>query len=101
MNGTYIGSEKIDGQSELLPGTLLTVGTVTFRAIYNDASGNAPAFAAIDQGAGTIFDGDTVDIGEPGTVIEPNEKTHPAVPAPPSQQAPAAADSKTKRPVAH
>ncbi len=83
MNGTYVGSERIHGQTQLPPGTLLTVGTVTFRAIYNDASGNIPDFAALDQGAGNIFDGDTVDIGEAGTVIDPDEITQPAViPAP-------------------
>jgi predicted component of type VI protein secretion system len=33
LNGTYIGSDRIDNRP-LLPGELLTIGTVTFRAIY-------------------------------------------------------------------
>jgi len=54
LNGTYIGRDKIHGQSDLPPDSLLTVGTVTFRAV-----------------------------GEGGTVIDPEvdpgEKTHPSV----------------------
>ncbi len=35
LNGTFVGKERIT-ESELLPGQLLTVGTVTFRAVYGD-----------------------------------------------------------------
>jgi len=34
-NGTYVGSERIT-ESVLRPGDLLTLGTVTFRALYGD-----------------------------------------------------------------
>ncbi len=37
MNGTYIGDERIT-EAILEPGALLTVGTVTFRAIYEVGS---------------------------------------------------------------
>ena len=33
LNGTFVGSERVN-EAELMPGQLLTVGTVTFRAIY-------------------------------------------------------------------
>ena len=35
LNGTFVGRDRITDR-ELLPGELLTVGTVTFRAIYGD-----------------------------------------------------------------
>ena len=34
MNGTYIKDQKIVGEAILEPGELLTIGTVTFRALY-------------------------------------------------------------------
>lgn len=34
LNGTYVDSQRIDGTSELRPDHLLTIGNVTFRAIY-------------------------------------------------------------------
>ena len=37
LNGTYVGDEKITA-APLPPGALLTVGTVTFRAVYETAS---------------------------------------------------------------
>ena len=37
LNGTFVGSERIT-VSELPPGELLTVGTVTFRAIYGEVA---------------------------------------------------------------
>ena len=35
LNGTFVGKERIS-ECELFPGELLTVGTVTFRAVYGD-----------------------------------------------------------------
>ena len=79
LNGTYIGREKVGGQSELPPNALLTVGTVTFRAVYGDASSNELESAGNDNdAAGHILDGDTVDLAEGATVIDPGEKTQPA-----------------------
>ncbi|HEY2412318.1 MAG TPA: FHA domain-containing protein [Pirellulaceae bacterium] len=37
LNGTFINNERIT-ESPLAPGELLTVGTVTFRAVYNGGS---------------------------------------------------------------
>lgn len=39
LNGTFVGSDRID-EAVLHSGDLLTVGTVTFRALYEDASQN-------------------------------------------------------------
>jgi pSer/pThr/pTyr-binding forkhead associated (FHA) protein len=45
LNGTYVNNEKVT-ESELPPNELLTVGTVTFRAVYepqSDSESPAPA----------------------------------------------------------
>jgi len=76
MNGTYVGSEKIEGDHPLNPGELLTVGTVTFRALYGelietDASGFlADPATAVDQ--------ETVHLVESGTVVERDAARKPA-----------------------
>ena len=36
-NGTFVGSERVDSDTLIEHGGLLTVGTVTFRAQYDDA----------------------------------------------------------------
>jgi predicted component of type VI protein secretion system len=36
LNGTYLNNEKIAGKQVLLPNQLLTLGNVTFRAVYED-----------------------------------------------------------------
>lgn len=36
LNGTFVNNQRIEGEVELPPGELLTVGTVTFRAVYGD-----------------------------------------------------------------
>ena len=76
LNGTYIGRDRIAGSAELPPGGLLTVGTVTFRAVYGGVLANdlfeheqhiAPSVDVLDD--------DTVDIGEAGTMIDPGDET--------------------------
>ena len=56
LNGTFVGSQRIS-ESVVRPGDLLTVGTVTFRAIYDPASGtngdHPPADAAKEKGLDT------------------------------------------------
>ncbi len=34
LNGTFVGNKPTDGLTDIAPGQLLTIGTVTFRAIY-------------------------------------------------------------------
>lgn len=47
LNGTFVGSDRVD-EAVVKPGDLLTVGTVTYRAIY-DVSGDPEALKmAID-----------------------------------------------------
>jgi predicted component of type VI protein secretion system len=35
LNGTFIGNQPVEGVAHIEPGQLLTIGTVTFRAVYN------------------------------------------------------------------
>jgi pSer/pThr/pTyr-binding forkhead associated (FHA) protein len=64
LNGTFIGKTRIEEPAAVPPGTLLTIGAITFRAEYAGANGAAspanesptPARAAaqIDSGDATI-----------------------------------------------
>jgi pSer/pThr/pTyr-binding forkhead associated (FHA) protein len=38
LNGTFVNSTKIDGETPLAPNQLLTLGNITFRAVYEVAS---------------------------------------------------------------
>ena len=71
LNGTYVGSARIE-ESELASGDLLTVGTVTFRAVYGDLAdipSGASDTTAFDKAAFTpnedssIFSEDISDEG--------------------------------------
>ncbi|MDX1944299.1 MAG: FHA domain-containing protein [Pirellulaceae bacterium] len=42
LNGTFVKNERIAGDAALPPGELLTVGAVTFRAVYEVEESNAP-----------------------------------------------------------
>ena len=46
LNGTYVNNERIEGERELPSGVLLTIGTVTFRAVYEDQPDLLPPAAA-------------------------------------------------------
>lgn len=41
LNGTYLNNEKISGTQVLLPNQLLTLGNVTFRAVYETEADSA------------------------------------------------------------
>lgn len=41
LNGTFVNNQRIEGDAPLHPGQLLTVGTVTFRAMYEAGSGDS------------------------------------------------------------
>jgi predicted component of type VI protein secretion system len=43
LNGTFVNNQRIEGDAPLQPGQLLTIGTVTFRAIYDEASADGQA----------------------------------------------------------
>ncbi len=70
MNGTYVHNRRIDSDTELLPGDLLTVGAVTFRAVYDVKKPEGKA--------DTVSDIDTV-ANEP---IPPGHKTTVVAEAP-------------------
>ena len=66
-NGTFIGSERVERDRPLNPGELLTVGTVTFRAIYGEWLAVEPGKRFIP---GEDYNGDTHTFAEGGTVVE-------------------------------
>jgi pSer/pThr/pTyr-binding forkhead associated (FHA) protein len=51
LNGTFVGDQRINEPTFLLPGELLTVGTVTFRAAYTLANGEE----AVEESTGTDY----------------------------------------------
>lgn len=48
LNGTFVNNQRIEGDAPLQPGQLLTIGTVTFRAMYDadDTTGSPPTTPA-------------------------------------------------------
>lgn len=60
LNGTYVNNHRVT-EAVLPPGELLTVGTVTFRAVY--AAGEIPSEGADHP----------TDVRDRQTVIDPNE----------------------------
>ncbi|MEM7311721.1 MAG: FHA domain-containing protein [Planctomycetota bacterium] len=66
-NGTFVGSERVEKERQLKPGELLTVGTVTFRAIYGEWLSVAPGKRFIP---GEKSNDDTETFAEGGTVLE-------------------------------
>lgn len=48
LNGTFVNNQRIEGDAPLHPGQLLTIGTVTFRAMYdaNDSADSPPTTPA-------------------------------------------------------
>ena len=73
MNGTYVGSERV-GEAELPHQGLLTVGAVTFRALYDSAISTSSNEATHhDLGAETTSDVEleqSVEIAEPMEPVE-------------------------------
>ncbi len=74
LNGTFVGSDRIAEAQLLKPGQLLTVGTVTFRALYGEvAETDASGFMAESIGVREL---DTVEIAHAGTVVDPAVRRH-------------------------
>lgn len=48
LNGTFVGRERIT-ERQLQPGELLTIGTVTFRAVYGDWSEDDDVLAEVEN----------------------------------------------------
>jgi pSer/pThr/pTyr-binding forkhead associated (FHA) protein len=67
LNGTFVGRERVD-EAVLWPGDLLTVGTVTFRAIYDTSDVLAPepsATPAVDRRDTVVPDTETLRVDSP------------------------------------
>lgn len=46
LNGTFVNNEQITTDHALEPGQLLTIGAVTFRAVYQDMENSSDSFSA-------------------------------------------------------
>jgi pSer/pThr/pTyr-binding forkhead associated (FHA) protein len=79
LNGTFINNERIS-EAALPPGELLTVGAVTFRAVYEAAEANGPP-----AGDGPKLKTLSRDTDPNGTVRAP---TKSSAPAPAASQSP-------------
>jgi predicted component of type VI protein secretion system len=86
LNGTYVDNQKIQDAHVLEPDHLLTIGTVTFRAIYTiDASVDGASQLTVRGDADTIQP-DTVDPAtrnadtkpHPGSPVRPREVITPS-----------------------
>jgi pSer/pThr/pTyr-binding forkhead associated (FHA) protein len=58
LNGTFVGEKRITEPTPLLPGELLTVGTVTFRAVYEIAGAAEPVEFNESEETGTEIAGE-------------------------------------------
>ena len=74
LNGTYVGKLRVDGPTPLRPGELLTVGTVTFRAVYVAAGGLEGASTADGSGCDSAVEADD---GLPGWRPVADDPTRP------------------------
>jgi predicted component of type VI protein secretion system len=67
LNGTYVNNERITDATSLPSGDLLTVGAVTFRAVYGDPAASGLAGPAPGQGTVRSASSETVDGAEQAT----------------------------------
>ncbi len=98
LNGTYVDNRRIEGTSELNPDQLLTIGNVTFRAVYEvpevgDRSDELAATVPAGTQVVEFNELDAHDNGEPGGESIRDRKTVPGKP-----EAPARPISPDKRP---
>jgi pSer/pThr/pTyr-binding forkhead associated (FHA) protein len=81
LNGTFVRNERIAGDAPLPPGELLTVGAVTFRAVYEEESESSappqgPAPQMKPRSAETVRTGSSAGkpkIQPPGPQVESDE----------------------------
>lgn len=86
-NGTFVGSERVDGEMLIEHGQLLTIGTVTFRALYaeqqtNSAdegraevpASNAKVEGSLDTAAISRVDTGRIDTPKPSTPHAPSRR---------------------------
>jgi predicted component of type VI protein secretion system len=75
LNGTFVNNQRIT-ESPLPPGELLTIGTVTFRAVY-EASDEAPRGASPAKAAAAGRADKTIKVDKDQTATAPRA-AHPA-----------------------
>lgn len=100
LNGTFVNNQRIGDTAPLPAGELLTVGTVTFRAVYDPSEEHAPAEqdSVTKAPADTLFAGQSVPSGT-GTVPFPMPAEHDTV-RPAKEKNPASASSQDALPPA-
>jgi pSer/pThr/pTyr-binding forkhead associated (FHA) protein len=72
LNGTYVNNERITDATSLPSGDLLTVGAVTFRAVYGDPAASGLAMPGPGEGTVRSASNETVDVSA-GQSAEPEE----------------------------
>ena len=82
LNGTFVGSKRIE-DAEVPPGELLTVGTVTFRAVYRNIVDKASVVLSTssvlsesdDEFDHSIFE--DIEVGESSSTISSDVGSEP------------------------
>lgn len=87
LNGTYVGQEKIT-EAPVAPDSLLTIGSVTFRAVYQTAAA-IPSVSASDTSIGQA-DAPAEAVVDAGTEFSEVDFTETAPAPQKAQQVPAA-----------
>lgn len=83
LNGTYVDNNRITEDETLEPGHLLTIGTVTFRAVYEPAEKGSPDFVKMSSRDTEVKAQALVDTQYPEKKTEyPEKKIDPAAPHP-------------------
>ena len=94
LNGTFVGSDRVD-EAVLHSGDLLTVGTVTFRAIYDDANHRPTPHIRIEPSADSSQTADIARANGEDTfrVRTSTDNCDTITPDPDDAQAPAESDA--------
>ena len=74
LNGTFVNNNKIEGEQPLEPNQLLTLGNITFRAVYQ--------VKGVVAGAP---DSETISFDEVKTEVVPEQKAEPPKPSTPCE----------------
>ncbi len=96
LNGTYINNYRIQGEQPLYPGELLTLGNVTFRAIYGEA-GDIGGEMSLTPGTATGALNATVRVDLPARAPEIQKTTPAPIPATPRAATESPSDDGEKR----
>ena len=84
-NGTFVGSERVDIETRIEHGDLLTIGTVTFRALFDGVAdtdshyGRRPIHAAVSESSLDTSTITRIDTGSVDTAKKMNAKANPKI----------------------